>query len=309
MARLCDLKVKALLLLFLSSTFLVSPGVLSGDHPGREQAPRSELSMTLCADGSIQTPNYPVDTVLQWRADDSLSGLEFQQSYCSRFCVNETELAVLDTGADDLQGACVPCSCEKPKCYFYGICCPDMEQERVTDAEDDQFGLTPNQGPVDHTAIAQASRGPVDHTATAQAPRGPVDHTATAQAPRGPVDHTATAQAPRGPVDHTAIVQAPQGNVDHTATAQAPRALVGGGIVDMPVCDNSHYLVRSCPPGYYNGETKRKCELDITSLGHVTRRILTHVTDRVTSVSFYNAYCAECHGKNQVIPWPSLNLC
>ncbi|GFR88873.1 G-protein coupled receptor Mth2 [Elysia marginata] len=67
--------------------------------------------------------------------------------------------------------------------------------------------------------------------------------------------------------------------------------------VHMSICQGGRLVNRHCPAGFTDEDIKKKCEQDVNA---PTTKMLTRVTDRNTTASFYNAFCAVCNGFEEV---------
>ena len=190
----------------------------------------------------------PPQTVLRWQGGSREASLDFQFSYCSRYCVNDTKLQVVDSFSTCLSAKCLECSCEKPQCYLYNLCCPDK----------------PDKDHLETDTISQDQRN------------------------KKSTEDASTSN----PVF-----------VDLPPEDSQSKVLERDSLhLQTPVCDDDVLFIRSCPSGYQDEEVRRKCEQNpkASESVHFDLEAIAHVTHPEMSLSFYNAYCAECNGFKKV---------
>ncbi|GFO04954.1 hypothetical protein PoB_003145900 [Plakobranchus ocellatus] len=111
------------------------------------------------------TIGIPKENNLQWTGNTMEEALTFQYNYCSKFCVDKTEFVMMDDKSDCLRAQCTFCSCDRPMCQLYGICCPDIEEFETPDTE--QGSHDEGRENVNSSPNSQAIKFPPEGTAAA----------------------------------------------------------------------------------------------------------------------------------------------
>ncbi|GFO46555.1 G-protein coupled receptor mth [Plakobranchus ocellatus] len=237
---ICQCSVAIHVVLFLSG-FMMSP---LGAQPGElEIIATTTDARQLTEEEIIYRPEItigiPKENNLQWTGNTIEEALMFQYNYCSKFCVDKTEFVMMDDKSDCLRAECTFCSCDRPMCQLYGICCPDVEEFESPDTEQGSHDEGHENG--NSSANSQMSEFPPEGTATAP-----------------------------------------------------------GSIVTS--CERSSLVIRRCPPGYPEGEARRKCEQE-PAYKDLSLETFNRVIDLDTNVTYFNVYCAKCHGVKKTLDW------
>ncbi|GFO02580.1 G-protein coupled receptor mth [Plakobranchus ocellatus] len=248
----CSTDSVAIHVVLYLSVFMISP---FDAQPGEPEIIATTIDARQPTEGEISYGRQPTEeeisygpkiTVgihkennLQWTGNTIEEALTFQYNYCSMFCADKKGFVLMDDKSYCLRAQCTFCSCDRPMCQLYGICCPDIEEFETPDAEQGSHDEGRENG--SSSPNSQVSEFPPEGTAA-----------------------------------------------------------VTGSIVTS--CEGNSLVIRRCPPGYPEGEARRKCEQE-PAYKDLTLETFTRVIDLDTNVTYFNAYCAECHGVKKTLDW------
>ncbi|KAK0055909.1 hypothetical protein Bpfe_014578 [Biomphalaria pfeifferi] len=79
-------------------------------------------------DDSLKPNPIPTSQPIKYMWDKKISPIDYQQSFCPQRCLNDEVVYINDISNRCPSLTCSKCSCQKPWCELYGICCPEISE-------------------------------------------------------------------------------------------------------------------------------------------------------------------------------------